>query len=438
MQNMLDRSTSRWKRALQIAFMCLLFAICVSAQEQQKKSERDVSSYTLSPEKYQQAIQYARARYTLYFAGVFYGLVLFWIFLKKRVGGHFRTLAERVSKIRIAQVFIIVPLLTLSLAVLTLPLDIYGQFLSLKYDQSIQTWASWFWDWSKGQLIFLVLASFIVWILYGVIRRSTRLWWFYFWLAALPIIVFVLFISPVVIDPLFFKFEPLEKKAPQLVTEIEKVVQRGGLSIPRERMFLMNASEKLKSVNAYVTGFGASKRVVVWDTTMSKMTVPETLYVFGHEMGHYVLHHIIKTIIFISLLLLIFLFVGYHFMHSLVAKYGIGWDIRDVSDYASLPVLVFLFSLFSFLTTPLVSTYSRMQEHHADIYGLEVIHGIVLEPQKAAAVAFQVLGEVNLSDPSPNPFIKIWLYSHPPLNERLVFVRNYDPWSRNQPRKFVQ
>jgi Zn-dependent protease with chaperone function len=171
---------------------------------------------------------------------------------------------------------------------------------------------------------------------------------------------------------------------------------------------------------------------------MAKMDQSQTLYVFGHEMGHYVLNHVIRTVAFLAILLLIFLFIGFRYMHALIAKYGIGWDIRDVSDYASLPVLIFLFSLFSFIATPLISSYSRVQEHDSDIYGLEVIHGIVPEPQKAAAEAFQVLGEINLSDPAPPPFIKFWLYTHPPLNERLVFVRNYDPWSEGRPTKFVK
>ncbi|MCI0414842.1 M48 family metallopeptidase [bacterium] len=419
--------------------LSLCFSFSVFAQtDHNGKTERDVDSYKLSPERYEQAIEYARIRYIRYFVSAGYGLIFVWLFLRYRVGPRFRNWAESVSRFRFVQVAIFTPLLIGALTLLTLPLDVHGHYLSMKYQQSIQGWPSWFWDWTKSFLISASVAALVVWILYGVIRRSPKAWWFYFWLASLPLIFFFLFITPLVIDPLFFKFEPLDRKAPQLVDEIEKVVQRGGLQISRDRMFLMNASEKMKSINAYVTGFGASKRVVVWDTTLSKMNVSQTLYVFGHEMGHYVLHHVLKTVAFIAILLLIFLFIGFRYMHALVAKYGIGWDIRDVADYASLPVFLFLFSLFSFLATPLISSYSRMQEHNADIYGLEVIHGIVPEPQKAAAVAFQVLGEINLSDPEPPPFIKFWLYTHPPLNERLMFVRNYDPWKEGRPPKYVR
>ena len=203
-------------------------------------------------------------------------------------------------------------------------------------------------------------------------------------------------------------------------------------------MFEMKASEKLKSVNAYVTGFSASKRVVVWDTTISKMTTPQILFVFGHEMGHYVLGHVQKSIAFISGMLLVFLFLGYQGMRWVVNCWGARWKIRGIDDWASLPILMLFFSIFGFLSSPFVSSYSRYQEHDADIYGLEVIHGIVPEAPTAAAEAFQILGEINLSDPNPGKFIKIWLYDHPPLSERLIFAREYDPWSKGQPPKFVK
>lgn len=388
---------------------------------------KEATGFTLSPEKYEQAVAYARERYRLYFIGFVYGAAVLLFVLWRRLTVKFRDWAERASARRFVQVLIYAPLLFLTLGVLGLPTDIYGHSLSLKYDQSVQGWGSWFWDWTKAQLIGIVIGIFLIWILYGIIRRSARRWWFYFWLATLPILVFLLFITPVVIQPLFFQFSPLEEKQPALVAEIEKVVARGGLEIPRQRMFEMNASEKLKSVNAYVTGFGASKRVVVWDTTLEKMTIPQTLFVFGHEMGHYVLFHIMKGLAVAAVVLFVFLYLGYRGIHWALGRWGGGWGIRGVDDWASLPVLMLLLSIFSFLSSPLVNTYSRYQEHQADVYGLQVIEGIVPDYRKAGAEAFQILGEINLADPDPSTFIKFWLYSHPPLNERIVFAETYDP-----------
>ena len=410
----------------------------MSQPEASPPEKREVRTYTLSPEKYEKAVAYSRAKYRLFFIGFAYGLLVLLMILALKVAPRFRNWAEAVSRRRLVQAIIFIPLLLLTNDVLSLPLAVYGQHLALQYDQSVQSWGSWFWDWTKGTLIGLVIGTFLIWILYGVIRRSPRWWWFLFWLVALPIIIFLLFITPIVIEPLFFKFEPLEAKQPGLVTEIEKVVARGGLSIPRERMFEMKASEKLKSVNAYVTGFGATKRVVVWDTTLEKMTPPQTLFVFGHEMGHYVLNHVPVRIAWVAGALLVTLFLGYHSMRWLINRWGERWNIRGVDDWASLPALMLFLSLFSFLLFPILNSFSRYQEHQADIYGLEVVHGIVPDAGRAGAEAFQILGEINLADPAPPAFIKFWLYDHPPLDERIKFAHEYDPWSKGQPTQYVR
>ena len=197
------------------------------------------------------------------------------------------------------------------------------------------------------------------------------------------------------IDPLFNKFEPLDKSNPELVDAIEKVTQRGGMDIPRDRMFLMKASEKVTTLNAYVTGFGPSKRVVVWDTTIKNATTPETLFVFGHEMGHYVLNHIVIGIVS----------HGGRPVHRLLSA------LPDCQlDVPALPAALAharalglgstgdapsdLLHHVNGFRSPLATAISRQLEHNADIYGLEVTHGINPNSQEAAAHAFQVLGEL--------------------------------------------
>jgi STE24 endopeptidase len=418
-----------------------LLAVCgfAAAQTAAPQKEPDkISSYTLPPDKLAKAVEYARARNVLYFAGIAYGVVVLLGVLALRVAPRFRDWAESASGRRIVQAYIFAPLLLLTIDILELPLGIYGQHLARHYDQSVQGWGSWFWDWTKGELIQFALAGILLWILYAVIRRSPRRWWFYFWLVAIPIVVFLMFITPVVIEPLFFKFEPLAGKQPALVAEIQKVVARGGLEIPPDRMFEMKASEKLNSLNAYVAGIGASKRVVVWDTTIQKMKPEQILFVFGHEMGHYVLNHIWIGIGLISIVIGVFLFLGYHAMHWALGRWGERWGIRAIDDWASLPVLMLAISIFGFLSEPLVNSLGRMMEHNADIYGLEVVHGIVPDSPQAAAAAFQRLGEVGLSDPNPSPFIEFWRYDHPSVGSRVRFSAEYDPWSKGEPRKYVQ
>ena len=240
------------------------------------------------------------------------------------------------------------------------------------------------------------------------------------------------------IEPLFDKFEPLTAHHADLVEQIERVVHRAGMDIPSQRMFEMKASEKTTELNAYVMGFGSTKRVVVWDTTMQHMTIPPTLFVFGHEMGHYVLGHVRNSLILAALFGLLLLYAGFHVLHWLIRRWGPRWHIRGLTDWASLPALLLVASIFGFFSEPIANGYSRWQEHQADIYGLEVIRGIVPNPAAVAAHTFQVLGEEGLDEPDPNPFIEFWTFSHPSISERVAFSSSYNPWSTGTPKYVKQ
>ena len=328
-------------------------------QDNRENEPEEIKRFTLPLEKYQQAVAYARARYRLYFLGVIYGLAAVLVILRFRVAPRFRNRAERLSSRRFAQAMVFSPLLVGSMALLWLPIEVGYHGLARTYEQSIQTWPSWAWDWTKGLMVEIVLGTVLTWIIYAVIRRSPRRWWFGFWLLLQPIVVLLVYISPWVMDPMFYRFEPLSKTHPELVGEIGKVTRRGGFDIPRTRMFLMRAGEKRRSVNAYMTGLGTSKRVVVWDTTLEKMTTPQVLAVFGHEMGHYVLGHVPRSLAFASLLLLIFLYGACRLLLVSLRHWGEKWAIRGPDDWASLPILILLLTLSNFLMSPLINAYSR-------------------------------------------------------------------------------
>ena len=395
-------------------------------------------AYSLPPERAGQAIAYARARHQLYFLDFAYSVLVLLMLLRWRVAPAFRDWAERALRSRLGQAAIFAPALLLTLGVLGLPGDVASQWLARRFAQSIQGWGSWFWDWSKGELAGAFFGVLLVWLFYAVVRRSPRGWWIYAWLGAVPIIVFVVFVSPLVIEPMFFRFRPLAESDPQLAAQLERVVARAGQDIPASRMFEMNASTKLNELNAYVTGLGASRRVVVWDTTIARMTTPEILLVFGHEMGHYVLGHIRDGIIFSAAMLLAALFAGQRALRWTLGRYGEGWGVRGAGDWASLPVLLLLFLLFSFVFTPFDNAYSRHLEHQADQYGLEVVHGIIPDTPAVAAQSFQILGEVDLEEPAPSWAVKIWFYTHPSINDRIIFARTYDPWSGGKSPRFVK
>ncbi|MGB2591821.1 MAG: M48 family metallopeptidase [Candidatus Acidiferrum sp.] len=405
-----------------------------SATPQQPRKE----GYKLSQQRYEEAVTYSRASYTLYFFSVGLSVFALGVLLWLGIAAKFRDWAERFSDKRSIQALVFMPLLVVTLDVIALPLRMYGHVLSRRYEVSVQMWGSWFLDWTKEQLLMAGFALIVALILSWVIRTSPRRWWLHFWFAALPVILFFVFVSPWFIDPLFNKFEPLETTHPNLVAAIEKLTQHAGVPIPADRMFLMKASEKTNDVDAYVTGLGSSKRVVIWDTTIQKATTNETLFIVGHELGHYVLGHVWKGFLFSAGLLFVGFYALFRALHWTLGRWSADWKIYGPEDWASLAVLLLLLEIGMFLASPIINGFSRMQEHEADVYGLEVIHGIVPNSSEVAAQSFQVLGEVDLADPNPPEFITFWLYTHPPLADRLVFAYRYDPWSKGESPRYVK
>jgi len=398
----------------------------------------NVTEYTLPPGKLAKAEALYKTRTVLYLIGLGLGIVVLWVLLKLRVAPAIRDLAERASKNSFIQTAIFVPLLMLLIAIISLPIDIYEHHISRAYGLSVQAWGSWAGDWLKGEGVSLVLTVPMVFVLFLIIRKSPQRWWFYFWLLTVPLLVLLIFVAPVILDPIFNKFEPLEKTQPQLVSAIEKVTQRGGLNIPRDRMFEMEASEKVTTYNAYVTGMGTTKRVVVWDNTARDMTIPETLFVFGHEMGHYVLNHIYKGLAFFSVLIFVGFWLGRKMVLAILKRWGEHWRIRGITDLAALPVLMLALALLALVAEPIGNTFSRYQEHQADIYGLEVTHGLFPNNREVAASAFQKLGEKSYDYPTPNPLLVFWSYSHPTIAERIRFSLAYNPWHSAGGPKYVK
>ncbi len=215
------------------------------------------------------------------------------------------------------------------------------------------------------------------------------------------------------------------------------MLDHAGLSIPPARIFEMDASSKTKTVDAYVSGVGASKRVVVWDTALRTMGPDELLLVLGHETGHYALYHIPKEFALDEAVALLFIFLGFLAANRLVERAGRRTGIEGVGDLASLPLMLVVLTVLVFLSSPIVNGISRHYEHQADQFGLEVAYGIVADPNTAEIHALETLGTEDLADPDPSPFIKFWLYTHPPLADRIRFAASYKPWAEGKPLELV-
>lgn len=399
---------------------------------------KKITEYSLPPDLYRKARNRSRIGFASRIVGFFYGLFVFWFILRRKFSARFRDWAEKVSRYRFVQALLFTPLLVITIGVLEIPLDLFDEWILKLYRISVQPWPSWFADWAKAQFLTMVIGSLLAWLLYAVIRKSSTRWWLYFWMLSLPIILFIVFISPYVIEPLFNEFEPLTMKAPQLIAPLQRVTRRAGQEVAPERMFWMKASDKTIATNAYVSGFGASKRIVIWDTAIAQETPEEVVADFGHEMGHYALGHIWKGFAFLAALLFVLLFLGYRTIGWLLARFGTPWGVRGIEDWASLPAFLLLMSLFGFASNALGSTFSRYQENQADIYGLEVTQGIIPDPAQACAQSFQNYGEKALVDPDPNPLQVFLFYDHPTVTSRIHLCVTYDPWSKGESPQFVK
>jgi Zn-dependent protease with chaperone function len=168
------------------------------------------------------------------------------------------------------------------------------------------------------------------------------------------------------------------------------------------------------------------------------MNTPQIVFVAGHEMGHYVLNHIAKGLAFLELFLLITFYISYRLIGWLLSRWGESWGIRSLDDWASYPALLLLLSLIVTVAGPILNTFSRHIEHQADQYGLEVTHGLTPDSGEVAAQSFNILGDVDLSDPDPSPLRIILFYNHPAIPDRIQYSLHYDPWSKGESPEFVK
>jgi Zn-dependent protease with chaperone function len=400
-------------------------------------------AYNLPPDKLAKAITLSHISLALEIVGSLWGLVFLWLLLSLRWAAGLAAWTERLLRRRWMQGLLFFAVYLIIGALADLPLDAIGHAVSRHYGISVQGWPGWFGDLAKAMGLSLLFGAPILLFFNWLVRVSPRRYWVWIWLVSLPLIVLSIFASPL-LDPIFNKFEPLTKTHAALVVRLEQVVARTGTRIPPERMFLMKASEKSNGLNAYVTGIGATKRFVMWDTATDRLPDDEVLFIFGHESGHYVLNHIPKELSGMAAGLFFVLWACAGFAGWLVRRFGARWQLVTTEGAAPLAsrqgflVLLFALSVAGIILQPASSTFSRHFEHEADVYGQEAIHGLVADPQKTAVSAFNHLGEAWLEDPNPNAFVEFWTYNHPSVQNRANFALHYDPWVNGGRGKFFE
>ncbi|HEV2619815.1 MAG TPA: M48 family metallopeptidase, partial [Acidobacteriaceae bacterium] len=428
----------RWGIVAALAVTCVLAGgarvrvTTATEARAERLAAQDLSAYTLPPEKLAKALALDGTERVLHVTGELWTLVQLMLLLALGAVARMRDAAMRLSANRWTQGFAFTFMLLFTVLLLDLPLDLVGHHVALSYGISVQRWWSWLGDRAKAFALMWGIGGLIVMVAAWIVRRSPARWWLGMWLASVVFVLAGVLITPYVIDPMFNTFEPLAKTNPALVEQLEQVVARSGIAIPPERLLLMKASAKSTLLNAYVTGFGPSKRVVVWDTTVAKSSPDEIAFIFAHEVGHYALGHVALGVGLSCLGLLPMFWLGYRGLRLALARYGAAWRIPSQQDWGALVVLAMVLLAVSDVSEPLGNAVSRWMEHNADVYGQEAVHGIVADPQATGVRSFQVLGEDSLDDPTPHRMYEWWFGTHPSIAFRAAFARAYDPWAQGE------
>lgn len=356
-------------------------------------------------------------------------IALLAIMLFSGLSARLRKWAQRLARRnRFFTIAVYFALFMIGAFVVMLPLTYYEEFVRQHaYGLSNQTLQKWWTDSLTTLALSCVAGALFLWIPYLLLRKSPRRWWLYTAAAAVPFIVVANLIAPIWIAPLFNKFEPMKDKA--LETRILALAARGG--IKGARVFEVNKSVDTKTSNGYAAGLWHTKRIVLWDTLIARMDDRELQFVMAHEIGHYVLWHIWQLIALNSLTIIVVLYGAYTIMGAVVARWAHRFGFSDISDVASLPLLLLVINVCSLAVTPVTLTFIRHLEHEADRFALELT-----QTNHSAGTAFVKLQQGALSNPRPGALFKLWRADHPPVAERIEFSNDYHPWREGAPLRY--
>ena len=300
------------------------------------------------------------------------------------------------------------------ITVLQFPLAVYeGYFREHKYGLATQTFGPWLGDQAKAFGVNLVMLGILLTLLYAVLRRL-RNWWLWGSLVSVLFLAFGALIAPVYIFPLFNTFTKLEDQS--IRGPILSLARANGIEV--DDVFVMDASRQTTRVSANVSGVLGTTRITLNDNLLKRCGLPEIEAVMGHEMGHYVLHHNYKGIVFLGLLIVLgFGFVRVSF-DGAVRRYGSTWGVNGIGDLAGLPVLMLLLGVYFFVMTPVQNSGVRMEEAEADLFGLNAAR----QPDGAAEIALK-LGEYRKLD--PGPLEEMIFFDHPSGRSRIEMAMRF-------------
>ncbi len=309
-------------------------------------------------------------------------------------------------------------ILSVASTILDIPFDLYSTFkIENKYGFNTTTPRIWITDFIKSFLISLILMFILGGIAFWLIKASINYWWLWLWVFFLAFSLFFMYISPYVIEPLFNKFTPITEYE-GLEEKIRGMFEKVGIKV--SRVFQIDASKRSKHSNAYFTGIGKVKRIILYDTLLQKMTHEEILAVLAHEAGHWKKKHIMKRIIVSE----IFGFIGIYISFRILQKAWLTnlFQIEPATFFAKLVILGFIGSIISFPFTPISGYFSRKQERQADQMAVNLTGS-----SEGLVSALIKLSKDNLSNLHPHPLYAKLYYSHPPIVDRLNVLKQMKP-----------
>ncbi|MCF7972830.1 MAG: M48 family metallopeptidase [Phycisphaerae bacterium] len=344
------------------------------------------------------------------------------------LSGRLGRFTERIGKKQVIVTILFVAIYFLIDFLLTLPVNYFaGYARAHAYGLSNQTLGRWLKGAAvnSGTMMVLYIIGFAV--LRILIQRSPRRWWAYSSAVVAAIIFFYLMIHPVWVAPLLNRYGPLQDKT--LEADILALADRAG--IEGGRVFEVDMSRDTKALNASVRGIGKTKRIVFWDTLTSRLDHDEVLVVMAHEMGHYVLHHMYRTWISISLVYGLGLFLTDRMGRRIIQKYQSRLGFQNLHDVGAVPLFMLISGILFFAMAPLLNADSRYRERQADQFALELTHN-----NHAMAQSFVALQSTNLAVPYAHWFDKLLRRTHPSLGERIDFANTYRPWEEGKPGRY--
>jgi Zn-dependent protease with chaperone function len=356
-----------------------------------------------------EARQYSRLKRRLGFVDTALGFAVLLVLLLTGWTGELRDLAVRATHDSyVVALFLYLVFLAVITKVISLPLDIYGFRLEHRFHLSNQKVGSWIWDEIKGLLVGLVLGAVVAELIYWTIRSFPDHWWLIAWAVFIVLVVFFAQIAPVVLFPIFYKFQSLQDE--ELKNRLVRLSERAGTRV--RGVYEWKLSEKSKKANAALTGLGNTRRIILADTLLQNYTHDEIEAVLAHELGHHVHRHIFKTLA----LNVITTLVGFWAANEVLRYFTYErHSFEYLADFANLPLLALVATALSLLLMPALNAFSRFNERQADLYCWKSVPDV-----QPFITAMSKLSDQNLSERTPPRWIELLFHSHPAISKRIT------------------